>query len=383
MGDGRTARILTIAGSDSGGGAGIQADIKTITILGGHAMTAITAITAQNSRGVDAVQVLDADMVIAQIDAVARDFGLDAIKIGMLGSPAISEQLADWLEGCSDIPVVFDPVMIASSGAVLADPATIAAFKRLMACATLVTPNLPELEALGGEDAVLALAPALLIKGGHAGGDAVTDRLLTRAGEAARWSDPRIDSPHTHGTGCTLSSAIATLLGQGASLADAIGGARHFVRLALRDAPALVASNGPMGHQCVRNDAIAPGLHLNQFTLGASDYAAAVTFYRALGLRQIVDSPANGYARFEAGNGATLSIHAGEPSGDTVTYFECADLDARVATLSAAGVTFTQMPQDERWGWREARLADPSGNVLCLYFGGENRRYPPWRIATE
>ena len=190
-------RILTIAGSDSGGGAGIQADIKTITMLGGHAMTAITAITAQNSRGVDAVQVLSADIVIAQIDAVARDFGLDAIKIGMLGSPQIAEALADWLSSfprtresrlCAEgdekrdsrlrandgIPVIFDPVMIASSGAVLADAATIAAFKRLMACATLVTPNLPELEALGGEAAVLELAPALLIKGGHAGGDTVT-----------------------------------------------------------------------------------------------------------------------------------------------------------------------------------------------------------------
>lgn len=214
MGD-LPARILTIAGSDSGGGAGIQADIKTITMLGGHAMTAITAITAQNSRGVDAVQVLDTEMVIAQIDAVARDFGLDAIKIGMLGSPAIAEALADWLTAQGQIPVVFDPVMIASSGAVLADPATIAAFRRLMGCATLVTPNLPELGALGGEAAVLELAPAVLIKGGHAPGETVTDRLVNRAGETARWDDPRIHSPHAHGTGCTLSSAIATLLGQG------------------------------------------------------------------------------------------------------------------------------------------------------------------------
>jgi hydroxymethylpyrimidine/phosphomethylpyrimidine kinase len=405
-----TSRILTIAGSDSGGGAGIQADIKTITMLGGHAMTAITAITAQNSRGVDAVQVLDADMVIAQIDAVARDFGLDAIKIGMLGSPQIAEALADWItntlpsfprtresrfgadgaqkrDSCvrenDGITVVFDPVMIASSGAVLADAATIPAFKRLMACATLVTPNLPELDALGGVDAVLALAPAVLIKGGHAGGETVTDRLVTRTGEAARWSDPRIDTPHTHGTGCTLSSAIATLLGQGQPLVDAIAGARTFVRLALRDAPAFVASNGPMGHASVRNDAIAPGLHLNQLTLVATDYAASVAFYRTLGLRQIVDSPGNGYARFEADNGVTLSIHAGQGAGGVVTYLECADLDARVAKLASQGLVIDQMPQDETWGWREARLTDPAGNVLCLYFGGENRRYPPWRIATE
>ncbi|MFN3474222.1 MAG: bifunctional hydroxymethylpyrimidine kinase/phosphomethylpyrimidine kinase [Blastomonas sp.] len=379
MGD-RPARILTIAGSDSGGGAGIQADIKTITMLGGHAMTAITAITAQNSRGVDAVQVLDTEMVIAQIDAVARDFGLDAIKIGMLGSPAIAEALADWLTAQGQIPVVFDPVMIASSGAVLADPATIAAFRRLMGCATLVTPNLPELGALGGEAAVLELAPAVLIKGGHAPGETVTDRLVNRAGETARWDDPRIHSPHAHGTGCTLSSAIATLLGQGVPLEQAVERARLFVRLALRDAPRLVEANGPMGHQNVRNDAVGAGLHLNQITLGATDYAASVTFYRAIGLLQIVDSPDNGYARFEADNGATLSIHVGEGAGGAMAYLECADLDARVSALASEGFAFDQMPQDESWGWREARLCDPAGNVLCLYFGGENRRYPPWRM---
>jgi hydroxymethylpyrimidine/phosphomethylpyrimidine kinase len=390
----RPARILTIAGSDSGGGAGIQADIKTITMLGGHAMTAITAITAQNSRGVDAVQVLGADLVIAQIDAVARDFGLDAIKIGMLGSPEIAEALADWLSSSphrrdprvrrnDEVPVIFDPVMIASSGAVLADEATIAAFKRLMACATLVTPNLPELGALGGEAAVLELAPALLIKGGHASGETVTDRLVTREGEIARWDDPRIESPHTHGTGCTLSSAVATLLGQGLALEQAVERARLFVRLALRDAPALVAVNGPMGHQHVRNDALAPGWNLNQITLGATDYASSVTFYRALGLVQIVDSPDNGYARFEAGNGATLSVHVGEAAGGAMAYLECADLDARVLALASEGFAIDQMPHDESWGWREARLCDPAGNVLCLYFGGENRRYPPWRIATE
>jgi len=379
----RPARILSIAGSDSGGGAGIQADIKTITMLGGHAMTAITAITAQNSRGVDAVQVLGAELVIAQIDAVARDFGLDAIKIGMLGSPEIAEALADWLVAHPGVPVIFDPVMIASSGAVLADPATIAAFKRLMACATLVTPNLPELDALGGEAAVLALAPALLIKGGHAEGETVTDRLVTREGEIARWEDPRIHSPHSHGTGCTLSSAVATLLGQGVPIEQAVERARTFVRLALRDAPGFVASNGPMGHQNVRNDALAPGWHLNQITLGATDYAASVTFYRALGLTQIVDSPDNGYARFEADNGATLSIHVGQGTGGAMAYLECADLDARVAALASEGFAIDQMPRDESWGWREARLSDPAGNVLCLYFGGENRRYPPWRIATD
>ena len=152
-----------------------------------------------------------------------------------------------------------------------------------MACATLVTPNLPELEALGGEDAVLALAPALLIKGGHAGGDTVTDRLVTRDGEAARWSDPRIDSPHTHGTGCTLSSAIATLLGQGASLSRRRSVARALSsgwRCAMRLRWSQQRADGaPVRTQrCAR-----PRLHLNQITLGATDYAASVAFYRALG----------------------------------------------------------------------------------------------------
>lgn len=383
MAKARPARILTIAGSDSGGGAGIQADIKTITMLGGHAMTAITAITAQNSHGVDAVQMVDADMVIAQIDAVVDDFGLDAIKIGMLGSAQVAQQLADWLETRDSIPVVFDPVMIASSGAVLADAATIAAFHRIMAWATIVTPNLPELDALGGEAAVLEIAPALLVKGGHGSGDMITDRLRGRMGELARWSDARIATLHSHGTGCTLSSAIATLLGQGVALIDAVGAARRCVRLALHDAPALVASNGPMGHSRVRNDAIAPGLNLNQVTLAARDYAQSLAFYRTLGLMQIVDSPDKGYARFEASNGVTLSIHMGEYAGNTVTYLECSDLDARVSALIAAGFVFDQLPTDQTWGWREARLTDPAGNMLCLYLGGENRRYPPWRIATD
>ncbi|WP_373486611.1 bifunctional hydroxymethylpyrimidine kinase/phosphomethylpyrimidine kinase [Blastomonas sp.] len=378
-----TPRILTIAGSDSSGGAGIQADIKTITMLGGHAMSAITAITAQNSRGVDAVQVLGADMVLAQIDAVVRDIGVDAIKIGMLGSADIAERLADWLAAREPVPLVFDPVMIASSGAVLADAATIAAFRRLMTHAVVVTPNLPELDALGGQDAVLALAPALLVKGGHSGEDTVTDRLVTRDGEVAVWSDPRIDTPHSHGTGCTLSSAITTLLGQGMALEAAVDQARSFVRLALRDAPRLVPSNGPMGNGAVRNDALAPGLHLNQITLPARNYAASVTFYRALGLTQIVDSPGNGYARFEAGNGVTLSIHTGDDAGGAVVYLECIDLDARVTQLTSEGFAFDQLPQDKNWGWREARLCDPAGNTLCLYHAGENRRYPPWRIATE
>ncbi|MEO0063177.1 MAG: bifunctional hydroxymethylpyrimidine kinase/phosphomethylpyrimidine kinase [Pseudomonadota bacterium] len=247
----RPARILSIAGSDSSGGAGIQADIKTITMLGGYAMTAITAITAQNTLGVTAVEALPPQMIVAQIDACLSDIGVDAVKIGMLGSAAIAHAVADRLEGL-DLPVVFDPVMIATSGAVLADAETIAAFERLMALATLTTPNVPELQALGGAAAMLDRGIACLAKGGDADGPLVRD-VLIRPGQADRvWEAPRIATRHTHGTGCTLSSAIATLLGKGQPLEQAIFGARDFVRAALLAAPDLGAGSGPMGHQAVR-----------------------------------------------------------------------------------------------------------------------------------
>lgn len=375
-----TARILIVAGSDSGGGAGIQADIKTVTMLGGHAMTAVTAITAQNTLGVSAVHAIPAEMVIAQIDAVAGDIGVDAVKIGMIGSAETASRVADRLAGLG-APIVFDPVMVATSGAALADADTIAAFERLMDMATLTTPNLPELAALGGETAALDRAGTLLIKGGHGDGRAIVDRLVDRSGEVARWEDGRIDTPHTHGTGCTLASAIATGLGQGMTLIDAVARARLFVRLALRDAPGLGGRHGPMGHQSVREDAMVPGPSLNQVTVGASDYRASVVFYETLGLRQIVDSPSNGYARFEAPNGTTLSIHpANDPATATVVYLEHPHLDAWVTQLASDGLAFDQMPVDEDWGWREARLLDPFGNTICLYSAGENRRYPPWRI---
>lgn len=247
-----TARILIIAGSDSGGGAGIQADIKTVTMLGGHAMTAITAITAQNTLGVTGVHPVPADMVIAQIDAVARDIGVDAIKIGMIGSADTAARVADRLADLG-APIVFDPVMVATSGAALADADTIAAFARLMEMATLTTPNLPELAALGGEAAAAERAGQLLVKGGHAPGDVLIDRLVDRNGEVMRWEDTRIDTRHTHGTGCTLASAIATGLGQGRTLEDAISRARQFVRAALLAAPGFGAGHGPMGHQAVRD----------------------------------------------------------------------------------------------------------------------------------
>lgn len=379
-----TARVLIIAGSDSGGGAGIQADIKTVTMLGGHAMTAITAITAQNTLGVQGVHPVPTDMVLAQIDSVASDIGVDAVKIGMIGSAETAAAVAQRLSrpDLAQAAVVFDPVMIATSGSVLADSATIDAFRALLDRAMVATPNLPELEVLGGEDAVLAHGCSLLIKGGHAEGETVIDRLLeTGEGEVARWEAPRIDTPHSHGTGCTLASAIATGLAQGMPLEPAIARARDFVRLALLDAPGLGAGHGPMGQQFVRNDGLFTGPALNQITLPASDYAASVAFYKQMGLTQIVDSPDNGYARFEAANGVTLSIHVGDgAAGWATTYLESGALDAWVAYLARRGVRFEQMPQDESWGWREARLSDPAGNRLCLYQAGEYRRYPPWRV---
>ncbi len=250
-----TARLLIIAGSDSGGGAGIQADVKTVTMLGGHAMTAITAITAQNTLGVTAVHSVPADMVIAQIDAVASDIGVDAIKIGMIGSAETAARVADRISHIG-APIVFDPVMVATSGAALADADTIAAFARLMEMATLTTPNLPELAALGGEAEAVRLARHVLIKGGHAEGDILVDRLVDRTGEVMRWEDARIETAHTHGTGCTLASAIATGLGQGLTLEDAIGRARQFVRAALLAAPGFGGGHGPMGHQAVHGFAL-------------------------------------------------------------------------------------------------------------------------------
>jgi hydroxymethylpyrimidine/phosphomethylpyrimidine kinase len=244
-------RILTIAGSDSSGGAGIQADIKTITMLGGYAMTAITAVTAQNTLGVQAVEVLSPDMVAAQIDSCIGDIGVDAVKIGMLGSAQIADVVAERLAGL-DVPMVFDPVMVATSGASLADAATMAAFARLIELATLVTPNLPELAALGGEAMLSGSARAVLIKGGHGDGDTLVDRLVTSAGEQARWEGLRIKTRHTHGTGCTLAAAIATGLGQGLTLEAAIGQARQFVRAAIEAAPGLGEGSGPLGHAAVR-----------------------------------------------------------------------------------------------------------------------------------
>jgi hydroxymethylpyrimidine/phosphomethylpyrimidine kinase len=262
------ARILIIAGSDSGGGAGIQADIKTVTLLGGHAMTAVTAITAQNTLGVTGVHAIPADMVIAQIDAVASDIGVDAVKIGMIGSAEIVERVADRLDrpDLANVPLVFDPVMIATSGSRLADAATIAAFGRLMRRAAVSTPNLDELGALSGgaltDAAEVASAAAgligkgsgpILATGSRFVPNELTDLLFVTDGGVPprRWSAGWIDTIHDHGTGCTLASGIATGLGQGLPLGDAIDRARDFVRVALLAAPGLGRGHGPMGHRSI------------------------------------------------------------------------------------------------------------------------------------
>jgi hydroxymethylpyrimidine/phosphomethylpyrimidine kinase len=243
-------RVLIIAGSDSGGGAGIQADIKTVTMLGGHAMTAITAITAQNTLGVHAVLPVPAAMVVAQIDAVVSDIGVDAVKIGMIGSAETAHAVAGRLERIA-VPIVFDPVMVATSGSQLADEATIAAFDRLMRIASVVTPNIAELAALGGEAAVLAFGCHLLAKGGHAEGDEIVDRLLSPNGPIRELRGKRFDTADTHGTGCTLASALACGLGKGFPIEKAFEQAVSFVRIAILEAPGLGEGNGPLGQQFV------------------------------------------------------------------------------------------------------------------------------------
>ena len=253
------ARILAIAGSDSGGGAGIQADIKTITLLGAHAMTAVTAITAQNTLGVEAVAPVPIDTVIAQIDAVVSDIGLDAVKVGMLGSAELVHALAARLAEI-EVPIVFDPVMVATSGSTLADDETITAFHELMKVATLVTPNLPELARLTWSRPASAyemerearrlardIGCTVLAKGGHLEDELITDLIVTPKGKVHRWRSRRIETRHNHGTGCALSSALATGLGQGLDILAATNQARGFVRAALKAAPGLGQGHGPMG----------------------------------------------------------------------------------------------------------------------------------------
>jgi hydroxymethylpyrimidine/phosphomethylpyrimidine kinase len=386
------ARILIIAGSDSSGGAGIQADIKTVTMLGGHALTAITAVTAQNTVGVTAVHPVPAEMILAQIDAVIDDVGVDAVKIGMIGGAFAAAQIAERLERLRaqhpGLPIVFDPVMAATSGAALADEATIEGFGRLMDVATLATPNLPELARLTSEEDPVAAALSLvgkhgcavLIKGGHEEGDALADALI-ETDNMTSWQGQRIDTTSTHGTGCTLASAIAYFLATGCSLTDSVARAREFVRVALLDAPELGQGSGPIGQGRVRLD-VGAGPRLNQVTVTGTNYEQSVDFYRRLGLRQIVDNPPD-YARFETEGGVTFSVQIDAEEriiATTAVYLECDDLDERVEQLARSGLPFEHGPRDQPWMWREARLRDPDGNIIFLYKAGEARRFPPWRI---
>ena len=256
-------RILIVAGSDSSGGAGIQADIKTVTMLGGYAACAVTAVTVQDTTGVHAVHAIPADAVAAQMRAVIDDIGVNAVKLGMLGSAEVIAAVAGVLRGLS-VPIVLDPVMVAKGGASLLDDGedggAVAALLGLLPLATLVTPNTPELAALTGTgiadegDALLAAqeliglgARAVLAKGGHLPGAEVADWLVTRNGHT-RFAGPRIASRHTHGTGCTLASAVAVGLGRGDALADAVAAARTYVVGAIEHAPGFGQGHGPLGH---------------------------------------------------------------------------------------------------------------------------------------
>jgi len=253
-------RILTIAGSDNSGGAGVQADIKTISALGGYAMSAITALTAQNTQGVAAVQLTPPEMVRAQMRAALEDIGVDAIKIGMLGDAFIAASVADVLHDVT-APIILDPVMVATSGdALLKDDAVQVLRSRLIPMARLITPNIPEAEALSGQkitnlrdqraaaEALLSMGPkAVLIKGGHGDGDTLIDFLLWEKGEAVLESK-RIETTSTHGTGCTLASALAVFLAQNLSLSDAVHLARRYVRGAIKNAPGFGAGHGPLDH---------------------------------------------------------------------------------------------------------------------------------------
>jgi hydroxymethylpyrimidine/phosphomethylpyrimidine kinase len=256
-------RVLIVAGSDSGGGAGIQADVKTVTALGGYAATAITALTAQNTLGVHGVMPVDPEFVALQMRLVLTDIGADCIKTGMLSSAEIVRAVAATIgELCTATPLVVDPVMVAKGGASLLDPgARQALVELLIRRAAIVTPNVPEAEALtgarieradqlaGAADRLLALgAGAVLVKGGHLSGDTVVDLLRTADGHERRFEAPRIATTNTHGTGCTLASAIAAGIAEGLRLEDAVERAHAYVQIAIRTAPGFGSGHGPLNH---------------------------------------------------------------------------------------------------------------------------------------
>ena len=259
----RYARILTIAGSDSGGGAGIQADLKTFAALGCFGMSAITAITAQNTMGVSAIHALPADMVGAQIDAVFSDIGVDAVKIGMLHAPDLVRIVTDKLRHWQPKTIIVDPVMVATSGARLIEPETIAVLmETLFPIAHLITPNLDELALLAGgpidsvddmEKAAGSLiakgCKAVLAKGGHLSGPILTD-LYVSEDSSRQMQAPRIDSHNLHGTGCTLSSAIAAHCGLGYGLTEAIELSRIYIAGAIATGAGVTTGkgHGPLNH---------------------------------------------------------------------------------------------------------------------------------------
>ncbi|MGG5808992.1 bifunctional hydroxymethylpyrimidine kinase/phosphomethylpyrimidine kinase [Falsiroseomonas sp. CW058] len=255
-------RVLVCAGSDSGGGAGIQADIKAVTALGGYAATAVTALTAQDTRGVQGVVGVAPDFIALQIRMVLDDIGADAIKTGMLADgPTIGAVCDAVAAHGAGVPLVADPVMVAKGGhKLLADEAVATLRARLLPMAAVVTPNLPEAEVLAGmpipdlpamERAAAALlgmgVRAVLLKGGHLEGEVLTDILATPGG-IERFESPRIATRHTHGTGCTLASALACGLAQGMTLRAAVVRARAYVRAAILAAPGLGQGHGPLGH---------------------------------------------------------------------------------------------------------------------------------------
>ena len=253
----RLGRVLVIAGSDSGGGAGVQADIKTVTALGGYAASAITAVTVQNTLGVSAILRVDPALVAAQARAVLEDIGADAIKIGMLGDAAVA--VAEVLDAWPRIPVVLDPVMLAKDGSALSDGVE-PLKSRLLPLAALLTPNAPEAAGLtglrvettddlrlAGEALLQAGVQAVLMKGGHISGDIVVDILMTPGGETT-FEGPRLETRHTHGTGCTLASACAVGLAQGLTLEAAVARAWGYTAEAIRRAPGFGAGAGPLDH---------------------------------------------------------------------------------------------------------------------------------------
>lgn len=256
-------RVLVIAGSDASGGAGIQADIKTVMALGGYAMTAITALTAQNTRGVQGISEVDPFFVEQQVQSVLEDIGVDVVKIGMLASAQTAELVARLLENhARGVPVVLDPVLVSSSGTPLYPAKGLKTLlQRLVPQAALLTPNIAEAQTLTGvtisdlqgmqnaADRLLLLgASAVLIKGSHLEGDTIVDLLRTADGLERRFEGPRIASRSTHGTGCTLASAIATYLGHGFTLESAVAQAHDYVVAAIQGAVPLGKGFGPLDH---------------------------------------------------------------------------------------------------------------------------------------